>query len=504
MAKINKLASTTNSAKPKVCAYVRVSTSKLEQLNSFEEQLRYWNDRFSEDDSIEYIGMYSDEGISGSSIEKRHGFNEVLSLAIEGKVDIVYTKSLTRFSRNMVESLDSIELLRECSVKVIFEKEGIDSFDTGSRFILNILTRIAEEDVNSISQNIIMATRSKIARGKVLVPKVYGYVCTYNKQSREYDLVINPEQAEVVRTIFDLYIKGYGLGKIAQHLDNNKVLTAMNMGKWSQATIRRMLSNEKYVGDTIMQKEYLHNGKMVTNNNENPSAPLVVIENTHEPIISRDVFNKVKIIKSQRTINTNQHMTTPKYAFRSKIVCGDCGAGFRHKNAYYKGVLKNEFWGCYNKQNRGHLKLCNNHSVKDEVLKVLFSESYVDCINANHGECNIQELLNRREVLRINEQELNKMHAKGFVSLEMYSSDLREIVAERDSVQEKISLERKRQCEVQPLQKGETMDDAIIKYLDKVVVYDWTITFVFINGYETTRRYNNDNTKNSNRNTIED
>jgi len=364
------------------------------------------------------------------------------------------------------------------------------------------LHRIAEEDVNSISQNLIMATRSKIARDKVQVAKVYGYICTYNKQSREYDLTINNEQAEVIRTIFDLYVKGNGLGRIAKYLDENKIPTAMNIGRWAQATIRRMLGNEKYVGDTIMQKEYLHNGKMVMNNNENSSAPLVVIENTHEGVISREVFDKVKTIKAQRTINTNQYLQTPKYAFRSKGDCGDCGVGFRHKNAYYKGIIKYELWDCYNRQNRGYLKLCKNHSVKEEVLRVLFQESYEECINANHREGNMQELLDRSEALRINEQDLDKMHAKGFINSDMYANDLREIVTERTEIQEEISKERKKHRQVLSLQKGEIIDDAITNYLDKVIVNDWTVTFVFINGYETKRRYSNDSTKNCDGNTI--
>ena len=502
MAEITMTKARPERSSPRVCAYVRVSTSGREQLNSFEEQLRYWNERLGNDSSVNYVGMYSDEGISGSSTAKRKGFQQVMNLALNKEIDIVYTKSLSRFSRNMVESLDSIEILRKCDVKVVFDKEGIDTFDTGARFTLNLLSRIAEEDLNSISQNIIMSTRSKIASGKVLVPKVYGYISTYNKKTREYDLVINSEQADVVRLIFSLYIKGYGRARIAEQLDIRNYPTPRGTGSWSQSTVRSILLNEKYKGDTIMQKKYLSNGKMVRNDNYNPDAPIVMISNTHEGIVTREIFDNAMAIKKERLVNEEQYEKAKRYAFRGKIECGDCGLGFRHKIAYYKGMPKYEFWDCYNRQDRGYKKMCNNHAVKDSILYGLFEECYKECINANIDCCDIETLTNRNEQLRQSEKDLNGLKAKKYITDEMYHNELSTIITERKEIQSLIDSEKRKHKQVFELQKDETNDDAIINYLDKVIVNDWTVTFVFINGYETSRRYNNDNTKNSDSNTI--
>ena len=207
-------------------------------------------------------------------------------------------------------------------------------------------------------------------------------------------------------------------------------------------------------------------------------------------------------IKKERSVNEQQYKNAKEYAFRGKIECGDCGLGFRHKIAYYKGIPKYEFWDCYNRQDRGYKKLCNNHAVKDSVLYEMFEECYQECINACVEVCDVDRLIKKNGQLRQSEKDLNVLHAKKYITNEMYNNELSAIVSERKEMQALIENEKRKHRRVLELPEGKTADYAVENYLEKVVVYDWTITFVFINGYEASRRYNNDNTKNSNRNTI--
>ncbi len=489
---IKKIEPIVSDRKPRVCAYVRVSTDNIEQLHSFEFQKQYWDNKFKRDKSVEYVGMFSDEGISGHKTIQRKGFMEVLNLARQGEIDEVHTKSFTRFSRNMVDALDSIEMLRSYGVKVIFEKENVDSLNPNSRLTLNLLARVAEEDINSISKNVTMSTRARIAQGKVLVPNVYGYISTYNKERQEYDLKVNNEQAKIIKAIFELYISGFGEDRIRKYLEEKGYRTPSGKVKWCSGTINRILKNEKYIGNTLMQKTYTENFVRKINKNDNANAPMVLIENTHESIISIEIFKRAQTIRKEKLkdVSVNKKNEKNSYVFTGKIVCGECGKHYIHRVLHYNGKAKYGLWVCNNKI-KNRRQACSSNSIKDHVLYKLFEDAYNECCKNKIHIGEISKLEEKQRMFRTAEKEINSMYAKKYIAQSMYEMELADIVQELNEIESKINKEQKKEKLILPLGNGENIDSAIKKYLDKVVVDNWTVTFIFINGYQTSRRYTN-------------
>lgn len=493
MPEIKKIEKVVKHEIPRVCAYVRVSTDSQEQLHSYAVQKEYWDGLFQNNDRVAYLGMYSDEGISGYKTVQRNGFKTVMKLARDGKIDTVYTKSFTRFSRNMVDGLDAIEILRGYGVNVIFEKENIDSFDPNSRFTLNLLARVAEEDLHSISKNVSLSIRHRIQKGKVLVVKVYGYNCVYNKKTKEYDLTVNPSEAVTIKKIYELYLSGLGMDRIAKYLTANGYVSPSGNDHWSQESVNGILKNEKYIGDTLMQKTYTENFMRKENKNTNPDAPLVLIENTHEPIISREDFKKVQEIRFARIASRKGdiHAPNPEYAFKSKIQCGECGKNYIHRVVHYKGQAMYHLWSCNSRLKYVGRIDCKNPSLKDSELRKYFVDAYEECCKKKIIPGDTTDLDIRRSTLLDSEKDLNMMVARGFISKAQFKAEVADIIKEIGDIENKIAEIRKMSNCVEPLKVGETVDDAVRMYLDKVIVRDWTLTFVFINGYQTTRRYTN-------------
>lgn len=239
--------------KRKVAAYARVSTDSEEQLTSYEAQVSYYTDYIKSRQDWEFVKVYTDEGISGVSTKGRQGFNEMVADALAGKINLIITKSVSRFARNTVDSLTTIRKLKEHNVECYFEKEAIWSFDSKCELVLSVLSSIAQEESRSISENVTWGCRKKMSDGKYSMP--YSSFLGYDKGD-DGKLVVNPEQAKIVRLIFQLFLEGMSPYSIAKELTTRKIKTPMNRDKWNPSTIRTILSNEKYKGDALLQKTF--------------------------------------------------------------------------------------------------------------------------------------------------------------------------------------------------------------------------------------------------------
>ena len=283
--------------KRRVAGYARVSTDHDEQLTSYEAQLDYYTTLIKSHDDWEFAGMYSDEGVTGTSTKKREGFQTMVADALSGKIDLIITKSVSRFARNTVDSLSTIRELKEHNTEVYFEKENIWTFDSKGELLITIMSSLAQEESRSISENVTWGHRKRMADGKVAV--AYSRFIGYDK-GENGSMVINEEEAKVIRLIYGEFLAGLSYHAIADRLTSLGIKTPGGKSKWSQSTVKSILQNEKYKGDALLQKSYTPDfltKKQVVNNGE---VPQYYVQGSHEPIIEPEIFDRVQDMIKQR------------------------------------------------------------------------------------------------------------------------------------------------------------------------------------------------------------
>lgn len=326
--------------KRRTAGYARVSTEKDEQFTSYEAQIDYYTRFIQMHPDWEFVKVYTDEGITGTSTRHRDGFNEMVEDALAGKIDLIVTKSVSRFARNTVDSLVTIRRLKEKGVEVYFEKENIFTFDGKGELLLTIMSSIAQEESRSISENVTWGQRKRFSDGKITLP--YKQFLGYEKgQSKDDPPVVNPQQAELVRRIYSLYMQGMTTTGIARTLTQEGIKTPAGKDKWRQSTIASILQNEKYKGAARLQKTFtvdFLSGKRKDNDGE---VPQYYIEHSHEAIIPPDEWDAVQAEILRRKTVGRQY--SGKNVLATRIVCGDCGSYFGpkvwHSNSQYRCVI---------------------------------------------------------------------------------------------------------------------------------------------------------------------
>lgn len=314
-------------SKKKVAAYCRVSTDMEDQLHSLVAQRQYFEEYINEHENWELIEIYYDEGITGTSTRKREGFNRMISDCEMDKIDTVLTKEVSRFARNTVDTLNYTRHLKELNINVIFMSDGIDTNDKDGELRLTIMASLAQEESRKTSERVKWGMRRSMEKGFVFGNGgLLGYKITNGK------LEIVPEEAEIVRRIFHEYVnEGKGAFSIAKGL-NNDGFRATTGNLFRQDSIMNILKNEKYCGDLVQWRvrstDFLTKKKVV-NRNENPDTPVIAIENTHEGIISKEMFLEAQRLREQRTRKSDKRgRYSNAHWYSTKIVCGKCGAHF--------------------------------------------------------------------------------------------------------------------------------------------------------------------------------
>lgn len=281
----------TNIDRRRVCGYARVSTENEEQQTSYKSQVDYYTNFIKSNPNWEFVGLYSDEGISATNIKKRDGFNRMVSDALNGKIDLIITKSISRFARNTVDSLSTIRKLKEKNVEVFFEKENIYTFDSKGELMISLLSSLAQDESRSISENTTWGIRKRFSDGYVRMRfnNFLGYTLGKDGKAK-----IVKEEAKVVKLIYKLFMQGYGYKPIARILMNKGIKSPSGCDIWRDNTVKSILTNERYIGDALLQKNFtvdFLNKKMKKNEGE---VPQYYIENDHEAIISKELFNAVR------------------------------------------------------------------------------------------------------------------------------------------------------------------------------------------------------------------
>ena len=356
--------------KKRVAAYCRVSTDSEEQLNSYEAQKSYYTQKIEDSPDWEMAGIYADEGITGTSLKKRTEFKKMITACKRGHIDLIITKSLSRFARNTVDCLETVRLLKANGIGVYFEKENINTLTESSEFLITLFSGFAQAESESLSKNVAWGKAKSAEAGKVTFQykKMLGY-----RRGADGQPEIVPEEAEVIRRIYRRYLAGCSLGQIKQELEQDNIPTAQKVERWSSAVIHNILTNEKYMGDALLQKTYITDciSKKVKKNQG--ERAMYYVENNHPAIISREVFDQVRNEMTRRSSKrkvlqksgkTELGKYSGKYALTELLVCGECGSPYK-RVTWARNGKKRIVWRCVSRLEFG-TKYCHNSPTLDE------------------------------------------------------------------------------------------------------------------------------------------
>lgn len=355
----------TSARKRRVAAYARVSTDSEEQLTSYEAQVDYYTHYIQENPAWEFAGMYTDEGISATNTRHRDGFNRMITDALDGKIDLIVTKSVSRFARNTVDSLTTVRKLKEKGIEVYFQKENIYTLDSKGELLITIMSSLAQEESRSISENVTWGQRKRFADGKVSLP--YKRFLGYKRGENGLPEVV-PEEAEIVRLIYRSFMEGMTPCKIAKTLTDKKIPTPAGKEKWQSSTIESILTNEKYKGAALLQKKFTVDFLTKKTKINEGEVPQYYVEHSHEAIIPPDEFELVQAEFLRRKALGKQYNS--KSIFAARIICGDCGKFYGSKVWHSTSKYRRMIWRCNHKFDG--MCQCNTPHLYEDTIKEKF------------------------------------------------------------------------------------------------------------------------------------
>lgn len=346
----------------RVAGYARVSTDSEEQLTSYEAQVDYYTRYIKSKPEWEFVDVYTDEGISATNTKRREGFNRMVSDALDGKIDLIITKSVSRFARNTVDSLTTVRKLKDAGVEVYFEKENIWTLDSKGELLITIMSSLAQEESRSISENVTWGQRKRFADGKVSMP--YKQFLGYRKGADGLPELV-PEEAEIIRSIYRMFMDGKSVSAIARHLSLQGIPSPAGKKEWQRATVYSILRNEKYKGSALLQKtftvDFLQKKKKI---NEG-EVPQYYVEHSHEAIIDPEEWERVQLELARRKDSPKR--TYCNSPFAAKLVCGDCGEHYGSKVWHSNSKYRRTIWRCNAKYSGSNH--CNTPHLYEDDLK---------------------------------------------------------------------------------------------------------------------------------------
>ena len=362
----------------RVAAYCRVSTLLEQQEGSYEAQVDYYTEKIKSNPNWKCAGIFADDGKSATQTKKRDDFNAMIDACMAGKVDLVLTKSVSRFARNTVDALQCIRKLKEKNVPVIFEKEGVNTMESGGELLITILSSQAQEESRNISENTRWGLTRRFENGIISVnhKKFLGYT-----KDDDGNLIIVPDEAVIVKRIFREYLEGKSIIQIAKGLQDDGIKTVTGLENWHPGTIDKMLSNEKFCGDACMQKTYTIDFLTKKKVKNQGYAPQYYIEDNHEAIIPKELFHQVQVEKARRASLNKAAVTrkankakkekskySSKYVLTELLTCGECGHSYK-RQTWSKYGQKSAVWRCEDRLKQGTSSKCHHSpTLKEEQL----------------------------------------------------------------------------------------------------------------------------------------
>ena len=443
----------------RVAAYCRVSTEQEEQQSSYQVQIAYYTDLINRKKEWSLVGIFADEGISGTQTKNRTEFKRMIRMCKNKKIDLVITKSISRFARNTVDCLEYVRQLKDLGIGVIFEKENINTLTMTSEFMIALYGSFAQAESESISKNVSWGKEKAYREGKVQFQ--YKHLLGY-KRGDNGEPEIVPEEAETVRLIFKLFLDGYSMKEIAVTLKSIGKLNKYGDAEWRSNTISRILQNEKYVGDALLQKTFTVDcitHKIVKNHGE---RPMYLVTDHHDPIVDRDTFNRVQQELARRSSKrkisdktvTEQGKYSSKYALSELLICGHCGTPYRRTTWSARGK-KQIVWRCISRLEHGKKYCPDSPTIKEDSLhKAIIHaiNNYYSCRNdiarilkANIGtvlECQGQEEMisieNRLKEIDQARNDLVSLIASGGCDEDKLDSEFSRLYQEEQQLSERL------------------------------------------------------------------
>ena len=354
-----------------VAAYCRVSTSQEEQENSYESQVAYYTKLITDTPEWNLVAIYADDGISGTDMKKRDNFNLMMERCLrkDKDIDLILTKSISRFARNTVDCLSCIRRLKERNIAIYFEKEHINTLESTGELLITILSSQAQEESRNISENVKWGLKRKYENGEVLIKRIFGY-----EKGTDKNLHIITEEAEFVRMIYKKYLEGQSLNGIANLLTKMKVKTIRGNTRWNGSSIRVILTNEKYIGDAVAQKTFTADYLLKDRRKNKGELPQYYVQDFHEPIISKELYYLVQQEMKRRACMKKKSMAggteelegkySGKFALSKILICGECGSEYRRQTSRKSGKEK-AVWRCENRLRNG-IRYCRHSPTLEE------------------------------------------------------------------------------------------------------------------------------------------
>ncbi len=514
----------------RVAAYCRVSTDQEEQESSYEAQIGYYTEKINSNAEWQMAGIFADEGITGTQAKKRPEFLKMIRHCRQGKIDMILTKSLSRFARNTVDSLKYIRDLKALGIAIVFEKENINTLETDTEMMLTIMSCFAQAESESISKNVSWGIRQSFKSGNV--PMQYARLLGYRKGDDDKPEIV-PEEAEIVKEIYRLYLDGMSLNMIVDRLNEKGLTTKGSNSPYRKEVVQRILTNEKYTGDALLQKTYVTDCITKKTRKNNGELPMYLVKNHHEPIISHADFNRVqeemarrsaKRVIAEKLTKGEQGKYSAKYALSELLICSECGSHYRRVTWTAKG-FKEIKWRCISRIQYGKKKCHSSPTVeeqalhraivsainefcevKDDVTKAL-RESITEMLDPNLNG-SVQAAQQQIDELARNIDELIKLAtvpetaATVMADIEKFSEEMKtlrefietekakQMTTQRGSAELDAILER---LENEDFTMTEYDDVAVRQLIEKVTVESKdTITITFKGGFEVRKELNGD------------
>lgn len=364
----------------RVAAYCRVSTDSEDQLNSYKSQVMYYTDLIKKKPEWSLADIYADEAITGTQVTKREDFQRMINDCMNGDIDMVITKSISRFARNTLDTLKYVRMLKEKGIAVFFEDENINTLTMDGELLLVVLSSVAQQEVENISSNVKKGLKMKMQRGELVgFQGCLGY--DYHKDTKS--ISVNEKEAEIVRYIFNRYIEGAGCTVIANELENLGYKTKYGSSRWVQSTVIGIIKNEKYKGDLLLGKTFTVDPISKRRLENFGEEDKFYIRDHHEAIISEEIFEEAQKILAKRNVNRGVHQEgqkrnkfSRKYAFSCMIKCGFCGGTLSRRNWHSSSAYTKTIWHCVTATKHGKKNCPHCKGIPEEVIENAFVKSY--------------------------------------------------------------------------------------------------------------------------------
>lgn len=427
--------------KIRCAAYCRVSSDSEDQLNSFMAQTRYYEKAFENSETEQLVDIYADEGITGTREDKRDEFQRMIKDCRRGKIDRIYTKSISRFARNTKDCLKNIRELKSLGITVFFEKENIDTAKLSDEMMITIMGGLAQEESTSISQNMRWSVQKRMQNGtyKNATPP-FGF------KKVNGDLEVDENQMQKVRQMFEWYVSGYGLQAIADKLNSMNIQSGKQSVLWKADNVKYVLKNERYIGDALFQKSYVTETLPHVKKRNYGEKQKYYAENVNPPVVDKDIFHKVQVLLLSR----HRDFVSNEYALSGKICCGKCGATYKHRNR-----KSGAYWICRkhdvnasdcengsipkSKIYLAFICLCNKLWYNYQTVLISLQTALQDLkLKKYSGQTQVMDI--HKEIAKFREQThvLARLKTKGFLDEAKYIEQITELTAKINKLQAEL------------------------------------------------------------------